>query len=249
MPDQGASAERVDTPLPVCDECGHKIICLPAQANHRNCCVSIRNHPKVPKGKRCDCCWHKLHRKKHAEFERGKIEFISDADGEVDWKQIRQLLDAARKLGIEYYLAFRLAINGMLTIKDLKTLKFSDMKLFRSSGKKPCVLKVDGTAVELDCDTLLDIESWREGKSGRLFNASYRTFQRKFREAIRLGNVYEYQFHALRATGIMLRAQWVKNLADLEDLRKAARLWGLDELMPYRKAVESKLAELVKFVK
>lgn len=163
--------------------------------------------------------------------------------------EISQLLRAAKKLGIEFYLAFRVAINGMLTIRDLKALKFSDLKLYRGGGKKPCILKVGVTAVELDCDTLLDIESWREGKHGRLFSASFRTFKRKFREATKLGGVFEYQFHALRETGIMMRAACVTNLADLEALKKAARLKSFKALFPYRRAMESKLVERVKFAK
>lgn len=222
---------------PTCDACGDQITCKPSQTSRRNCCVSIRSHPKLKKGERCNCCWHKLNR------QPSTIEFLKKIE-------IKQLYRAARKLGIEFYLAFRLAINGMFTIKDLLKLHLSDFRIYPADRKKPCCIEIGEAVVELDCETLCAIQDWLGDRKGPLFLASYRTMQRRFREAARLGNVYDgYEFHILRHTGIMLRAQCVRNLADLEALRKAARFRRLRELRPYRTVAESKLMERVRFPK
>ncbi|OGT60096.1 MAG: hypothetical protein A3E01_10260 [Gammaproteobacteria bacterium RIFCSPHIGHO2_12_FULL_63_22] len=157
--------------------------------------------------------------------------------------EVKQFLRAAKKIGERWYLAFRLYMNAMLRARELTRLTERDIARHADG-----ILAVDGVEVRLDCDTLQEIERWRGARTGRLFPGYY-TVRKAFRKAIKLGNVYEYTMHALRHTGIMIRAREVRTPADLEDLRKMARFRRTCFLRPYLGAEESKLIERVKFVK
>ena len=215
----------------VCSVCKKTFHCPPNQASRREVCCKPHQGP----WDNCCSCVAKMRKEQHP-----KIEFMTS-------KETRQFLKAARKVGIEFYLAFRLAINGMLNIHDLLKLKTTSLKIFRGDETKPCILKVGDASVELDCETLSAIEEWC-GNHDKLFPIQKRAFQRAYRETLSIGNIYEYTFHALRHTGIMLRAQCVRNLTDLESLRRAARFKSLEGLKPYLMAVESSLTSRVRFV-
>lgn len=219
----------------VCAVCKKTFACPTNQGSRRECCTASHD----AKGKACVCCWHQYKRLKTFESYNGKIEYLTKR------KEIRQLLGAAKKIGPGFYLAFQLAINGMLYLHELVRLKISD--LVRSSDDdRPCVLKIGSATVEMNCETIDAFDDWTRGKAGRLFSYSRRMLQRKFRETTKLGHVFEYQFHALRHTGIMLRAACVRNLSDLEALRKAARFKSLKQLYPYLSAETSSLLTRVR---
>jgi integrase len=169
-----------------------------------------------------------------------KIEFMTRIE-------IRQFLTAAKREDPACHAAFLLAINAMLKIKDLMRLKVSD--LLRGPDE-PCRLKVGTALIELDCETLTVVENWATNRQGKLFPfKDKRAVWKAFRKIIEAGNIYAYTFHALRHTGIMLRAKEVKNLVDQEALRKAARFGRHEQLRPYRMAEESSLVNRVKFPK
>ena len=221
-----------------CSVCGKSFSCPANQAPRRESCTPSHSGP------RDNCCSCKLRKLSEAGE---KIEFMSEPE-------ILSFLRIAKKeVGIGFYLAFRLAINGMLKPRDLELLKVSDLKLFKDEQNptKPCLLKVGKTTVELDCDTLSAVEGWtqdREAK-GRIFPFRKWTLRRAFKKTLKLGNIYEYTMHALRHTGIMLRVRCAKNLIDMEAIRKAARLHSLISLQPYLTKENSNLLEHVRFVK
>lgn len=220
--------ETAATATVTCQICEKVFTCPPQHAIRREVCADDQCRKEAKKRK----------------YRNPQIEFMTA-------KEVRQFLKAARQVGIGYYLAFRLAINGMLKVRDLTKLKATSLQIYRAEkdAAKPCVLKVGNTKVELDCETLAAVEEWHGQRKERLFPYHWLAIWRAFKSALKIGNVYEYTFHALRHTGIMLRAQCVKNLMDLEALRKAARFHSLKGLKPYLTAVDSPLVSRVHFAK
>lgn len=201
-------------------DCGKEFFCLPRMAPRRQAC-----------GEECARLLKlQYKRNPHPEF--------------MGHKEIQQLYRAAKKIDVGLYITFRLAINAMLRIKELLKLKIADLL---QDDENPCHLRVSGIAIDLDCQTILDVRNWATGRTGKLLPYSKIFIQRGFRASTERGNVYAYTFHALRHTGIMLRAKKVCSYTDLEALRKAARFRSIEALTPYRNAEPSKLVDRVRF--
>jgi integrase len=148
-------------------------------------------------------------------------------------------LAAAKKLDENFYLAFRLAIDGMMFLTELVRLKVSDVvstaegcHVVLPMPRRHSIL----TKVELaDCETveLLARCATGRGRHECLFPYSKRTFQRTFRKVIARAGLLDYTFMALRQTGILIRCEAIRSGRDIEAAQKAARLFSIESLKPY----------------
>jgi len=230
------SASLVTT---TCRECGKEFSCPANQAPRREVCVP--RHPKLgrPRCACCACAWDRRRRHEpNADYMTGD--------------EIQAFLLVARKISNGYCLAFQLAVNAMLRLHELVTVKASHLE-----QGDVCRLTVNGVKIDLDCETIELLSKMKPTPSGRLLPYSKRTLQRAFRTAVSKTSVddrplYEYTFNALRATGIAMRVAAMKTPADFEVVRQAARLFSPDALtryMPKPKKETSTLLNRVKFPK
>lgn len=218
-------AKPVATTASRCRICGHEFQCPVNQVQRREVCTPP--HPRRGREK-CRCCacrWSRL------RDNNKLIDFMSSTEAVA-------FLAAAKKQRGNFYLAFRLAIDGMMFLTELAKLKVTDV--FSSSEECHLMLPIPRhhsmrVKVELvDCETVELLRRRLNGRGrGRVFLYSKRTFQRAFRKAIADAGLLDYTFMTLRQTGISIRAKEIRSAQDQETVRKAARLFCLESLKPY----------------
>jgi integrase len=181
----------------------------------------------------------------------------SSLDGKlVPSEKTGALLRKARELyGDETWLAFRLALNAMLRVRELASLLVSDLK----SDVKP-VPQLEVVAlkkkVEMRYKVDIDPKTAREVKAmvgrrttGTLFETAKRTFQERFKAVARAVGLGHLSIHSLRHTGISNRGAAVTDMRDLNYLRDQARHNSIEVTKRYLGYETSQRAAMAKKVR
>lgn len=133
------------------------------------------------------------------------------------------------------YAAFQVATNAMLLAPEVLTLTRKSI-----IEANPCRVRFTAAhwrhpakEVGLDCVTLGALRQIAGAREGRIFGFGEKTLWREWRETTIRAKLCEYRFAALRQTGIARRCEAVRSLAELLEVRKAARIAALSGLNPY----------------
>lgn len=195
-------------------------VCTPKKFNHT---TKFKKQPDGSTRKiSCACC-RCLYKKTLAKHR--------DLDAKmIPSKRFGEFLRCARETyGETVYLAFRVALNAMLRVTELASLR---VEHFKPADKGLAVLEILALKktvamlipVDIDGETAAALKKHIKGRTeGTIFDIPPRTFQHKFKQVARKLDLGHLSMHALRHTGIWNRARSITNLNDLNYLRQQAR--------------------------
>lgn len=200
--------------MPLCESCFKEIENAPRGE-------STVTHPRTHAEKYkpgCLCCSCRRMRKNYAE---PRIEIMERAE-------LRAVLSASKRAKPWAYIAFRMAVNGMLTASELVSLRRSDIV-----NATPCRIRISKSSVPIECGTIETLEDWLGDRKGRIFPYHEKAVRREFASVLKSAGIYPYGFSALRQTGIWLRGSAIRSGSDLRSLRQASRIKSFEDLAPY----------------
>lgn len=220
-------------------------VCTPFEFRHE---VTYEERPDGTKRIPCGCC--RCVYKKTLSKKRtldGKL---------IPSSRVQEFLKlSGETYGAPVALAFRLGINAMLRVTELASLTSDAMKL----DIKP-LPQVEVIALKKKVEMLYKIDIDQEtaealaplvkaaGK-GAVFGMPVRTLQHKFKQIARGMGIGHLSIHALRHTGISIRARSCKTMDELNYVRDQARHESIETTRLYMGFEEQQRVMMAKRIK
>jgi len=220
-------------------------VCTPFDSKHE---VTFEQRPDGPKRIPCGCC--RCVYKKTLSKKRtldGKL---------IPSSRVQEFLKIAGDVyGAPVALAFRLGINAMLRVTELASLTADAMKLDAKPLPQVEIVALKKKVemmykIDIDPETAQSIAALVDVSGrGRLFGMPVRTLQHKFKQVVRGMGLGHLSIHALRHTGISLRARSCKTMDELNYVRDQARHESIETTRLYMGFEEQQRVMMAKRIK
>lgn len=200
----------------------HQKTCTPA--GHVCDTTPVRGTDGVYRRKACACC-------RDAYKRSGWNKEIISYRKILSPEELRRFLAAARKVDEGYYWAFRLCVNAMLRVGEVRLIRVSHFSRqdVQHTVSVPTLKRHARPEIEVAIDRathegVLKHARSRGVRKGLIFTKSKRSYQHWAKTIMRnLGLKKLSTSHILRHTGISMRARAVRSVTDLAALQQAAR--------------------------
>lgn len=146
--------------------------------------------------------------------------------------RVQEFLKLTSKMyGDTVCLAFRLGINAMMRVTEIASIKARHLDL---DAKPLSRVKIVGLKKKVEMEWPVDIDpdmaqvlrfhaATLLGEDASLFGMPVRTLQHKFKQVIRKMGLGNLSIHALRHSGVFMRARSCKTMDELNYVRQQAR--------------------------